>query len=58
MTPRNENNFLIEVTKEVMDEIRRYWMGSDDDPVAELHYSPYWKDLATKTKSEIGELKK
>lgn len=43
MKPRDENNFLIEVTPEVMDELNRIYMHSDDEPVEELHYSPYWK---------------
>lgn len=41
--PRDKKNFLIEVTPEVMSEINRLYMNSDEEPVAELHYSPYWK---------------
>ena len=45
MTPRNDKNFLVEITPEVMDEIRRLYRLTDEDPIAELHYSPYWKEL-------------
>lgn len=41
--PRNKENFLIEVTPEVMDELNRIYMHSDIEPVEELHFSPYWK---------------
>ena len=44
MKPRNENNFLVEVTPEVMSELNRQYMHTETEPVAELHYSPYWKD--------------
>lgn len=43
--PRNKDNFLIEVTPEVMDELNRLYMHVEDEPVVELHYSPYWKKL-------------
>lgn len=46
--PRDKNNFLIEVTPEVMDELNRLYMHSDEEPVVELHYSPYWKRQETK----------
>lgn len=46
MKPRNENNFLIEVTPEVIGELNRIYMHSDTEPVVELHYSPYWKASA------------
>lgn len=41
--PRNKENFLIEVTPEVMDELNRIYMHSEIEPVEELHFSPYWK---------------
>lgn len=47
MKPRNENNFLVEITPEVMDELNRLYMHSDDEPIAELHYSPYWGNAQT-----------
>lgn len=43
--PRNEDNFLIEVTPAIMDELNRIWMNAEEEPVVELHYSPYWKKL-------------
>lgn len=43
MTPRNEDNFLIEISPEVMHEIHRLLSEEDDDSI-ELHYSPYWKE--------------
>lgn len=45
MKPRNKDNFLIEVTPEVMRELSDLYMHVDESPVVELHYSPYWKDL-------------
>ena len=45
MKPRDENNFLIEVTPEVMEELNRLYIHSDDEPIVELHYSPYWKKM-------------
>jgi hypothetical protein len=42
MKPRNENNFLIEVTPAVMNDLNYLYMNSDEEPVAELHFSPYW----------------
>jgi len=44
MTPHNEDNFLIEVTPQVMDELNRLYMNAEQEPVAEIHYSPYWKE--------------
>lgn len=57
MKPKNKNNFLIEVTPEIMDELNRMYMHSDIEPVAELHYSPYWERLteATQTQEEEKE---
>lgn len=43
MKPRDESNYLVEVTPEVMSEINQIWMHSDTEPIAELHFSPYWK---------------
>lgn len=45
MKPRDESNFLIEVTPEVMSELNRLYMHVDEEPVVELHFSPYWKKL-------------
>lgn len=44
MQPRNNDNFLIEVTPEVMNELNRLYMHTDEEPIVELHYSPYWKE--------------
>lgn len=46
MTPINDKNFLVEITPEVMDELNHLYLHSDDKPIAELHYSPYWKSTA------------
>lgn len=54
MTPRNENNFLIEVTPEVMDELNRIYMHSDTEPIEYLHYSPYWSKLSPKDLAPKG----
>lgn len=43
--PRDKDNFLIEITPEVMNELNRLYMHSDTEPVVELHYSPYWKEM-------------
>ncbi len=53
MQPRNKKNFLIEVTPEVMAELNRLYMYSDEDPVAELYYSPYW--IKQSENSDQGE---
>ena len=45
MTPRNDNNFLIEVPPEVYDEMKKY-LSEEEKNEIELHYSPYWKRLA------------
>jgi len=45
--PKGKKNFIIEVTPEVMSEINRIWMHSDEEPVVELYYSPYWKEIKT-----------
>lgn len=51
--PRDKDNFLIEVTPEVMNELNHLYMHSDEEPIIELHYSPYWnsedKDKETKS---------
>jgi hypothetical protein len=52
MKPRNEENFLIEVTPEVMNELNQLYMHVDESPVAELHYSPYWKRMKETPKVE------
>ena len=45
MTPVNPDNFLVEITTQIMDELNQLYMHSDEQPVAELHYSPYWGKL-------------
>lgn len=45
MTPKNEKNFLVELTPEQMHELNKVYVNSDQNPYEELHYSPYWKDL-------------
>jgi hypothetical protein len=52
MTPHNTDNFLVEITPEVMNELNQLYMHSDKQPIVELHYSPYWKKLATAITSE------
>lgn len=49
MTPRNENNFLVEVTKEIWHEVNRLLSEEETDSI-EVHYSPYWKELKDDTK--------
>lgn len=52
--PTNEENYLIEVTPEVMDELNRMFMHVDEEPYVELHYSPYWKSQSsTETKEKL-----
>ena len=43
--PHNKDNFLVEITPEVMTELNDLYRHADADPVAELHYSPYWKEM-------------
>lgn len=52
MTPTNENNFLIEVSPKVMGEINQMYMHSETEPVADLHYSPYWKSAKQQIKGD------
>ena len=40
--PHDKSNFLVEITPKVMDELYRLYAQSDEHPVVELHYSPYW----------------
>lgn len=46
MKPHNEENYLVEITPEVMHELNLQYMKSDEEPIVELHYSPYWKDIS------------
>ena len=55
MTPRDEKNFLVEITPEIMDELNRMYMHSDTEPIAELHYSPYWKSAHNSEEDLDGE---
>lgn len=50
--PHDKSNFLVEITPEVMDELNRLYMQSDEEPIVELHYSPYW---TKQTKPEAKE---
>ena len=45
MKPNNEENFLIELTPEQLQELRKIYVNTDEEPYVELHYSPYWKEL-------------
>lgn len=40
MQPRNPDNFLVEITPEVYNELQRNTVA--DNPIAEMYYSPYW----------------
>ena len=42
MTPSDKNNFLIEVTPEQLDELRKIYQYVDEVGYEVLHYSPYW----------------
>ena len=43
MLPHNKDNFLIEVTPEQLDELRKIYQYSDEsDGYVVMHYSPYW----------------
>lgn len=42
LKPRNEENFLIEITPDVYDEVKKYLSDEEMNDI-ELHYSPYWK---------------
>lgn len=44
--PRNKDNFLIEVTPDVLNELQKLYMNVDEEPVVETHYSPYWKETS------------
>jgi len=44
MKPRNQDNFLIEVTPEQLDEINDRYRYVDEEGYEEMHYSPYWKE--------------
>lgn len=43
--PHDKSNFLIEVTSEQLDELRKVYQYADEECYVELHYSPYWKRL-------------
>ena len=40
--PRNKENFLIEVTPEQLEELRKIYRYVDEEGYEEMHYSPYW----------------
>lgn len=41
--PHDKSNFLIEVTPEVLDELKELYRYAEDTDPYVLHYSPYWK---------------
>ena len=43
MTPRNEDNFLIELTPTQFESLKNAYKYADNDGYEVLHYSPYWK---------------
>ncbi len=45
--PRNKDNFLIEVTPEQLEELRKVYQYVDDEGYVEMHYSPYWRRRET-----------
>lgn len=47
----SDDNFLIEVTPEQLDELRKVYQYSDEEPYVELHFSPYWKNNKTEEAS-------
>lgn len=47
MEPTDKNNFLIELTPNQLEELRKIYRYVDDDGYVELHYSPYWKEKLT-----------
>lgn len=53
MTPQESTNFLIEVTPEVYSEINRLLEEQDYNSIV-LHYSPYWKEMATHLLPNLG----
>lgn len=54
MTPRNEDNFLIEVTPEVLEELKQLYRYDENPDPYELHYSPYWKTMSADTTGSLG----
>lgn len=50
--PNNPDNFLIEVTPEMMNELNQMFMGVDEEAYEVLHYSPYWKRNKPSTTGE------
>ncbi len=55
MKPEDESNFLIEVTREQLDELRAIYRYVDDEGYVQMHYSPYWKEHATPQPNKKGE---
>lgn len=53
MTPRNEDNFLVEVPPEVYSEMMKH-LSEEEQYEVEMHYSPYWKQRkSSPTKKEV-----
>lgn len=57
MLPRDKNNFLVEISPKVMDELNCIYMNSDEEPIVELHYSPYWIKRDPKPATPEGDSK-
>lgn len=49
ISPKNPDNFIIEVTSEQLDELRAIYKHVDEEGYEELHYSPYWKKNSEET---------
>lgn len=52
MNPQDENNYLIEVTSEQLEELRKVYRYVDDEGYEVLHYSPHWKKHNSKIEKE------
>jgi len=52
MKPKNADNFLVEITPEVMDLLNRMYMNVDEEPIVELHYSPHWPRKSKESESK------
>ena len=52
--PHNKDNFLIEVTPEVLNELKQLYLYAENPDPYELHYSPYWRTI--KSQSDEAEV--
>lgn len=50
--PTDKANFLIEVTPEVLDELKRLYQYAENPNPYELHYSPYWQKQGSGTEGK------